>query len=24
VFLSLVDPRHAPYRDDVRQLSVVA
>ena len=22
VFLSLVDPRHAPYRDDVRQLSV--
>jgi type VI secretion system protein ImpG len=24
VFLSLVDPRHAPYRDDVRQLSVTA
>jgi type VI secretion system protein ImpG len=24
VFLSLVDPRHAPYRDDVRQLSVNA
>ncbi|MDQ6628444.1 MAG: type VI secretion system baseplate subunit TssF [Pseudomonadota bacterium] len=24
VFLSLVDPRHAPYRDDVRQLSVSA
>ncbi len=24
VFLSLVDPNHAPYRDDVRQLSVVA
>lgn len=24
VFISLVDPRHAPYRDDVRQLSVVA
>src|SRR6478609_3554795 len=24
VFLSLVDPRHAPYRDDVRQLSVAA
>jgi len=24
VFLSLVDPHHAPYREDVRQLSVVA
>jgi type VI secretion system protein ImpG len=24
VFLSLVDPRHAPYREDVRQLSVTA
>jgi type VI secretion system protein ImpG len=24
VFLSLVDPRHAPYREDVRQLSVAA
>ncbi|HEV7575716.1 MAG TPA: type VI secretion system baseplate subunit TssF [Caldimonas sp.] len=24
VFLSLVDPNHAPYRDDVRQLSVTA
>ena len=24
VFVSLVDPRHAPYRDDVRQLSVTA
>ncbi|QPF75638.1 type VI secretion system baseplate subunit TssF [Roseateles sp. DAIF2] len=24
VFLSLVDPRHAPYREDIRQLSVAA
>lgn len=24
VYLSLVDPRHAPYRDDIRQLSVSA
>ena len=24
VFLSLVDPRHAPYREDIRQLSVSA
>ena len=24
VFLSLVDPRHAPYREDLRQLSVTA
>jgi type VI secretion system protein ImpG len=24
VFISLVDPRHAPYREDVRQLSVTA
>ncbi len=24
VFLSLVDPRHVPYREDVRQLSVTA
>ncbi len=24
VFVSLVDPRHAPYREDVRQLSVTA
>ena len=24
VYLSLVDPRHAPYREDVRQLSVTA
>jgi len=24
VYLSLVDPRHAPYREDVRQLSVAA
>ncbi|MGC3987166.1 MAG: type VI secretion system baseplate subunit TssF [Pseudorhodoferax sp.] len=24
VYLALVDPRHAPYRDDIRQLSVAA
>jgi type VI secretion system protein ImpG len=24
IYLSLVDPRHAPYREDVRQLSVAA
>ena len=24
VYLSLVDPQHAPYRDDIRQLSVLA
>lgn len=24
VFLSLVDPRHAPYREDLRQLSITA
>ena len=24
VYLSLVDPRHAPYREDIRQLSVAA
>ncbi|HEX8374726.1 MAG TPA: type VI secretion system baseplate subunit TssF, partial [Geminicoccaceae bacterium] len=24
MYLSLVDPRHAPYRDDVRQLSLLA